>query len=135
LRRAKAYLWHGSPHQALHTIEELTWAIGTESERAQDVQDKLEKFMSYVTANIARIPNYADRNRHGEPIATGFVESAVNQVLSKRFLKKQQIRWSPTGAHQLLQVRTRVLNRQLRGDFERWHPRLRSASDQGRLAP
>ena len=134
LRRARAYLWHGSPHRALHTIEELTWAIGTESERAQDVQDKLEEFMSYVTANIATIPNYADRNRHGEPIATGFVESAVNQVLSKRFVKKQPMRWTPTGAHQLLQVRTRILNRQLRGDFERWHPRLRSASDQVRLA-
>ena len=134
MRRAKAYLWHGSPHRALHTIEELTWDIGTESERAQDVQDKLEEFMSYVTANIATIPNYADRNRHGEPIATGFVESAVNQVLSKRFVKKQPMRWTPTGAHQLLQVRTRILNRQLRGDFERWHPRLRSASDQVRLA-
>jgi hypothetical protein len=24
LRRAKAYLWHGSPHHALHTLEDLT---------------------------------------------------------------------------------------------------------------
>jgi len=134
LRRAKAYLWHGSPHRALQTIEDLTWDIGTESERAQDVQGKLEEFMSYVTANIGAIPNYADRHRHGEPIATGFVESAVNQVVSKQLVKKQQMRWTPTGAHQLLQVRARVLNEQLRGDFERWHPRLRSASEQVRLA-
>jgi hypothetical protein len=76
----------------------------------------------------------SDSHRHGEPIATGFVESAVNQVVSKRFVKKQQMRWTPTGAHQLLQVRTRVLNQQLRKDFERWHPRLRSASNQVRLA-
>jgi hypothetical protein len=33
------------------------------------------------------------------------------------------------GAHQLLQMRTRVLNQQLRKDFERWHPQLRSAAD------
>ena len=72
--------------------------------------------------------------RHGEPIATGFVESAVNQVVSKRLVKKQQMRWTPTGAHQLLQVRTRVLNKQLRGDFERWHPRLQSAPEPVRLA-
>jgi hypothetical protein len=54
--------------------------------------------------------------------------------VSKRLVKKQQMRWTPTGAHQLLQVRTRVLNGQLRCDFERWHPRLRSASAPFRLA-
>lgn len=44
------------------------------------------------------------------------------------------MRWTPTGAHRLLQVRTRVLNAPLRADFERLHPRLRSACDQSRLA-
>jgi len=43
-------------------------------------------------------------------------------------------RWTPAGAHQLLQVRTRVLNEWLRGDFERWHPRLQSAPESVRLA-
>jgi hypothetical protein len=85
--------------------------------------------MNYVTANLAAIPNYADRQRHGEPIATGFVESAVNQVVSKRLVKKQQMRWTPQGAHGLLQVRARVLNQQLRADFERWHPRLQSTPE------
>ncbi len=56
-------------------------------------------------------------HRHGEPIATGFVESAVNQVVSKRLVKKQQMRWTPSGAHDLLQVRTRVLNKKLRGEI------------------
>lgn len=126
LRRAKAYLWHGSPHRAPQSLEDLSWDIGNESERAEVVHDKLEEFISYITANLESIPNYADRHRHGEPIATGFVESAVNQVVSKRMVKKQQMRWTPTGAHQLLQVRARVLNQQLRGDFERWHPQLRS---------
>jgi hypothetical protein len=30
------------------------------------------------------IPNYGERYRHGERISTGFVESTVNQVVSKR---------------------------------------------------
>jgi hypothetical protein len=38
------------------------------------------------------------------------------------------------GAHRLLQVRARVLNHQLRNDFERWHPQLRAAADPDRLA-
>jgi hypothetical protein len=39
-------------------------------------------------------------------------------------VKKQQMRWTPRGAHLLLQIRTRVLNDQLADDFHRWHPRL-----------
>ena len=53
--------------------------------------------MNYIDANQFAIVNYGDRFRHGEPIATGFVESAVNQVVAKRFVKKQQMRWSMSG--------------------------------------
>jgi hypothetical protein len=60
--------------------------------------------------------------RNGEIISTAFVESTVNEVMSKRFVKKQQMRWTKEGAHNLLQVRTQVLN----GDFYRlfckWYP-------------
>ncbi|MDM0070642.1 hypothetical protein [Variovorax sp. J31P207] len=45
--------------------------------------------------------NYRERYRCGERIATGFIESAVNQVIAKRFVKKQQMRWTPRGAHLL----------------------------------
>ena len=41
-------------------------------------------------------------------------------------VKKQQMRWSPRGAHLLLQIRTRVLNNDLAGDFARWYPGLTS---------
>jgi hypothetical protein len=43
--------------------------------------------------------------RCGERISTGFVESTINQLIAKRFVKKQQMRWTPRGAHLLLQVR------------------------------
>ena len=32
-------------------------------------------------------------------ISTAFVESTINQVVSKRFVKKQQMQWTPRGAH------------------------------------
>ena len=50
------------------------------------------------------------------------MESAVNQVISKRMVKKQQMRWSPRGAHLLLQIRTRVLNDTLADDYRCWSP-------------
>jgi hypothetical protein len=68
--------------------------------------------------------NYGDRYRHGEPITSSFVETAVNQVVSKRFVKRQQLSWRPALAHGLLQVRTAVLNKQLRSRFDRWYPTL-----------
>lgn len=59
---------------------------------------------------------------------TGFVESTINQVVSKRFVKKQQMRWTERGAHLLLQVRTKVLNDQLRDTFEGWYPEMKEAA-------
>ena len=95
---------------------------------------KLAELDRYIEVNEFAIINYGDRFRHGEPIATGFAESAVNQVLSKRFVKKQQMRWSMTGAHALLQIRTRVLNDELRTRFEQWYPDLAANDDVEKLA-
>jgi len=55
----------------------------------------------------------------------------VNQVISRRFVKKQQMRWQPEAAQLLLQVRTRTLNGTLRNTFERWWPAMRATA----LAP
>jgi hypothetical protein len=50
-------------------------------------------------------------------ISTAFVESTSSQVVSKRFVKKQQMQWTPRGAHSLLQTRTKVLNNDLEHVF------------------
>jgi hypothetical protein len=66
-----------------------------------------------------------ERYRSGERISTGFVESTVNQVISKRFCKKQQMQWTKRGAHLLLQTRVKTLNQELGAVFQRWYPDLR----------
>ena len=68
------------------------------------------------------IPNYEQRYHQGEAIATGFVESTVNEVVSKRFCKKQQMQWSKPGAHLLLQIRVKTLDGELGAIFKRWYP-------------
>ncbi|MCB0094652.1 MAG: hypothetical protein KDE46_02985, partial [Caldilineaceae bacterium] len=60
--------------------------------------------------------------RYGETISTAFVESTVNEVISRRMVKKQQMRWTKQGAHLLLQVRTQTLNDDLHDSFQRWYP-------------
>jgi hypothetical protein len=60
----------------------------------------------------------------------GFVESTINQLVAKRFVKKQQMRWTPRGAHLLLQIRVQALNGDLHGVFDRWCPGLRRKDSQ-----
>jgi len=78
------------------------------------------------------IPNYAERRRYGERVSTGFVESAINTVVGKRFGKRQQMRWSKPGAHLLLQTRTRALDGTLRDKFEQWYPGLKTGHGTGK---
>lgn len=132
LEKLKWYLWHGNVYQALQTVEMLEWDLeGWEicSEKAAQLFKAVQEFGHYIEANQNSIPNYGDRYRHGETISTAFVESAVNQVVSKRMVKRQQMRWTKQGAHLLLQIRTRVLNEDLRNTFCRWYPGMETRSD------
>jgi hypothetical protein len=132
LESLKWHLWHGNVYQSLQIIADIECDLDApeeRSERAKKLLKSLSEFRHYIEANRAFIPNYGDRYRHGEAIASSFAESTVNQVISKRMVKKQQMRWTEGGAHRLLQVRTRVLNKELRATFRRWYPGLRTAPE------
>jgi hypothetical protein len=134
LERVKHFLWHGNIFRALQILADLhdDFEIICAGEGADDKQrafyDRLSEFCVYIDRNSEQIPNYGERHRCGEPISTATAEATVNQVISRRMVKKQQMRWSPRGAHLLLQVRTRVLNDDLAGDFARWYPGLASSA-------
>ena len=70
--------------------------------------------LTYVRSNKSAIINYGARYRSGRRIATALAESAVNSLVARRMVKKQQMQWSKRGAHLLLQVRAAVLNGDLR---------------------
>jgi len=48
--------------------------------------------------------------------------------VAKRFTKKQQMQWSKSGAHQMLVVRTKVLNDDWEGEFKKQYPQFRAQS-------
>ena len=127
LERIKHYLWHGNTYRALSLLTDLVndhECVQDPDPRQQAFLVKLTELHGYIHANQAQIPNYGERHRCGEAISSSTAESAVNQVISRRMVKKQQMRWTPTGAHLLLQIRTRVLNNDLATDFHRWYPDL-----------
>ena len=102
LERIKWYLWHGNVFRALQIREDLQEDLDLPEEKNVSIQKMLQavrEFNGYITANENYIVNYGDRYRNGETISTAFVESTVNEVISKRFVKKQQMRWTKEGAH------------------------------------
>ena len=130
----KWYLWHGNTFQALSLIEYLN----DESDMCDDENDKkigigkgnnikklsrlMEEFYTYIENNKNSVPNYGIKYYYGDIISTSFVKSTVNEVVSKRMVKKQQMQWTKKGAHLLLQIRTKNLNHELRDQFCKWYP-------------
>ena len=128
LERIKWYLWHGNVFRALHETESLVWDLeecdDELSSNGRKLAKSLDEFRTYLHNNRGSIPNYSERWRNGEAISMAFVESTVNTVISRRMVKKQQMRWTPRGAHLLLQVRTCALNGDLEEKFRGWYPAL-----------
>jgi len=100
--RIKWSLWNGNVYNALKILEDLNGDL--ECEEYENPGKKLEKlrktseeFQGYIEANASFIPCYAERYRYGEYISTGFVESTVNELITKRMVKKQQMRWTKEG--------------------------------------
>ena len=123
LESIKWHLWHGNVTEALALIYDVNVDLEIWEENPTNKKKLLKlvcEFENYIRANGAFIPNYGERYRHNETISTAFVESTVNYVISKRFVKKQQMRWTQRGAHLLLQTRVQVLNDDLRKTFGRW---------------
>ncbi|WP_265519112.1 hypothetical protein [Nitratireductor luteus] len=103
-------MWHGRVDRAIRDLERLL-------ARLKDVQKEGEfsiarlhslgvQLLTYVRSNRSAIVNYGKRYRSGLRVATTLAESAVNSLVGKRMVKKQQMRWSLHGAHMPMQVRT-----------------------------
>lgn len=135
--RIKWFIWHGNVFQALQLLDSCVFDLESEDEEKEQKNDKLykqvEEFYQYIQVNSTFIPNYADRYNHGETISSSIAESTVNELISKRMAKKQQMRWTKKGAHLLLQVRIKTIDHALRPSFEKWYPNMRRK--QAKLLP
>ncbi|NJM82538.1 MAG: hypothetical protein HC844_08580 [Tabrizicola sp.] len=60
--------------------------------------------------NQGSIANYGARYREGKQIASRAAEASVNNLVARRMVKKQQMRWSERGANLLLHVRVARAN-------------------------
>ena len=124
LQQIKWKVWHGQVFAALERLEWLLMDLEVWEDQNQVVKKLckgVREMSGYLKANRNYLVNYGERYRNGERISTGFVESTVNQLISRRFVKKQQMKWRPRGAHLLLQVRVKVVDDELHQRFCEWY--------------
>jgi hypothetical protein len=136
--RAKWRLWHGRWPGCRRRLAALSRWMQRRPVRdvagVDKVRQHIAALLGYLERNEAALVHYATRRRGGEPIATSFVESAVDEIISWRMAKAQQMRWSRATVQPFLDVRTAVLNDTLEDAFRRRHPGFRPVNDNRRLA-
>lgn len=110
-------LWHGQTRRALCLIQRTLATIKATAEgRAAAAKSaaKLAKALialeTYVSGLADLIIDYASARLDDEPFSTSPTEGAVQWLLHRRMGARQQMRWSPRGAHLMLQVRTAIVN-------------------------
>ncbi len=119
----KWHLWNGNVDQALRLVDGLKTMLDGEqiSPERQKLLRTIREFGNYIASNQVYIPDYGDRHRNGERISSAFAESAVNQLVSRRMVKQQQMHWTVRGAQ--------VMNGDLRDTFRRWYPGMKASSE------
>lgn len=126
LESLKWRLWHGYVGGAFNRIRAILFRLRLPTIAGKQVAVRMRRLIKellrYLKNNQDSLANYGRRYRSGRRISTAFVESAVNQLIDKRMSKSQQMRWSPIGAHALLQVRAEVVDDRLGAAFSRWYP-------------
>jgi hypothetical protein len=130
--RAKWALWNGQLLKTFGHLADLrawTWTVRADPSWLSQLRTHLCELTHYLDANADSLPNYGARHRQGAAISTAFVESAVNEIVSRRMVKKQQMRWNRETVQPFLTVRVHVLNDTLEDAFRHWHRAFRPVAN------
>ncbi len=118
VERLRHLLWNGHHEKACEALGRITsWAKDATvlndpamEARAKRLVARCTELQAYIQTNEGALIDYGQRYRTGKPISTSRAEGTVNQLVSARMNKRQQMRWSPQGAQRVLQVRAAVLD-------------------------
>lgn len=84
------------------------------SGRIRRLYELINNLGTYLIQNSGSIVNYCLRYWSGLPISSSPAESAAISLVNACMNKKRQMRWSPIGAHRVLQVRAAVADGRLK---------------------
>jgi len=111
IKALKWKLWHGQVESAICVLEKTIVDMDELRGQGDFAAARLNRFgqqlLTYTHSNRNAFVDYGARYRLGHRISTSLAESAINSSVEKRMVKKQQMRWSPSGAHLMLQMKRR----------------------------
>jgi hypothetical protein len=121
VERLRNLIWNGyadEARRALPGIMQMAWnAIWLNGQRGRARIERFAQLVkeleTYLALNASALVDYGRRYRAGLPISTSRAESVVNSLVNARMNKRRQMRWSPRGAHRVLQVRAAVIDGRL----------------------
>lgn len=118
VERLRHLIWNGYHSKACEVLGRIrSWAKDADmlndpvmEAGARRLVARCTELQTYIESNEGALIDYGQRHRAGKPISTSRAEGTVNQLVSARMNKRRQMRWSPRGAHRVLQVRAAVLD-------------------------
>jgi hypothetical protein len=113
--RIKWHLWRGNVERALVRLNEIETLTTNKKE-----QDKINKFLTYISNNKNRIIDYRKRKNDGLVFTSNLAESTVESLINRRCKGQQHMRWSRDGLNPLLQLRATIHS-------DEWAEKWRSA--------
>jgi hypothetical protein len=121
--RLRHLIWNGYAEEARRTLPGIMqMAANAVVLNGRQGRARIERFVrlvreleTYLGLNTSALVHYGRRYRAGLPISTSRAESTVNSLVNTRMNKRRQMRWSPQGAHRVLQVRAAVVDSRLSG--------------------
>jgi len=118
VERLRHLLWNGCHEKAFEALGRImSWTETATMLNEPAAEAKVGRLIarctelrSYIENNEGALIDYGEHYRAGKPISTSRAESTVNQLVNARMNKRRQMRWSPRGAHRVLQVEAAVLD-------------------------
>jgi len=122
VERLRSLLWNGHHEKACEALGRIAnWAKDAVVPNEPVAEVTVRRLAArcaerrrYIENNEGALIDYGQRARAGKPISTSRAEGTVNQLVNARMNKRRQMRWSPRGAHRVLQVRAAVLDGRFR---------------------
>jgi hypothetical protein len=105
LERVKWTLWHGRAEEALRKLRLLQGNV-TDGEK----RSKLQGLHDYLHHNLAYLVNYDEREKAGKPYTSQVAESHIDLLINARHKRKRKMQWTREGAHNVLQIRAKMVS-------------------------
>lgn len=119
LDNAKWKLWHGKSEEALAKLALLRDNLTDEKKKF-----KIVGLYNFIDSNQIYIINYEERAQTNKTYTSQVAESHIESLINARQKRSKKMQWTREGAHQVLQIRAKMVSKQWK---QQWQEAVMSA--------